>query len=319
MDPHLESSTEQPPSWWTRGRIAAVTAGGIVAVLIGVISIVVPIVAAVGDKQSSPQSVVAQGAGEPAVDRAIPAVSDGLMAVASDVTSDSRLIDSDWYAVPVDAPWHELWALPPVCTSMDIVDWIAAHGTPMLPQSLDTTLRNVATSGDDAVVSNIRAEGELTVPDKETVVVGGMKCRGAGDDGVFATMVLGVDPVAVFDACYDPYGSTWSCAGQSTQLPQPGDPVVFSLAPGQATTLHVRWTQSLDFVGRFVADVTVDGQSQTLDLSPGSADMVVPWVTYPERRLYFGGDSSTGAWCEDASGRTDECTVESWTQMVEGR
>ena len=316
MDPHRDSPIKQQPSWWTRGRVVAVAAGGIAATLIGVFAIVVPLAATAGEKQSSPQSVVAHDAGTPDVDRAIPAVSDGLMAVASDVRSDSRLTDSDWYAVPIDAPWDELWALPPVCTSTDIVDWIAAHGEPMLPQSLDTTLQNVATSGDDAVVSNIRAEGELTVPDRETVVVGGMKCRGAGDDGVFASMVLGVDPVAVFDACYDPWESTWSCAGQSTQLPQPGDPVVFSLAPGQATTLHLKWTQSFDFIGRFVADVTVGGQTQTLDLSPGGADIVVPWVTYPDRRLYFGGEGSTGAWCEDASGRTDECTVDSWTQMI---
>lgn len=319
MDPHSGSPTGPRESWWTRGRVIAVTAGGIAATLVGALGIVLPIVVAAGEKQSAPETVVAQGEGGAAAERLIPAVSDGLMATASDVTSDSRLADSDWYAVPVDAPWEEVWALPPVCTTSDIVNWIAAHGKPILPQELNTTLQNVATSGADAVVSNIRAEGELTVPPSDTVIVGGMKCRGAGDEGVFASMVLGVDPVAVFDACYDPYGSSWSCAGQSTELPQPGDPVVFSLSPGQATTLHLRWTQSLDFVGRFVADVTVDGETQTLDLSPGGTDLVVPWVTYPDRRLYFGGDGPTGAWCEDAAGRTAECTVDAWKQMIAAR
>jgi len=306
-------------SWWTRGRIALVAVGGVVATTIGVVSIAVPLIVASGARQSAPDTVVAEaaGAGMPEEEETlIPAVSDGLMAAAGDVSSDSVLVRSDWWAVPVDAPWDELFASP-ACVIGGAGEWISAHGTPIMPYEISTMLTNVATTGSEAVVSDIRAEGELTVPDAETVVVGVMGCSGGADEGVYAHMTLGVDPVAVWHECYDP-SKGWTCAGAAEELPTPGDPVRFAIQPGEATNLHLSWEQTLDFVGRFVATVTVDGESSTIDLSPGSEDLVVPWVTYPERRLYISYEASEH-WCESTPGaRMTACTAEQWRQIVAG-
>ncbi|MFD5224179.1 hypothetical protein ACFWHT_01020 [Microbacterium sp. NPDC058342] len=325
-DEGASSATTSPftRGWWSKRRLIA--AGSIAGTMIGVLAIVVPIAVAAGDRSTSADTVTvdtqdssSEGAGlaiaeDESSASVIEPLADGLSASVAGASADAQVVKTEWYSVPVDAPWAELWATPGACTT-EIVDWLEQHGRIMPPQKLTSYITNTAATGSMAKVSRIRPQGDLTEPPAETVVVGAMGCTGAGEEGIYATMELGVDPVAVFHPCYSAQAE-YSCAGSAEVAPIAGDPVTFDVAPGETRTVHLQWTQTMDFVGRFVATLEVDGNSSTIDLSPYGADLSYPAVTRPDDRLYFDID---GPWCQvGEEPRQEPCSLEAWLAVVNG-
>jgi hypothetical protein len=307
-----------------------VSVGSVVGVLIGVLAIVVPIVVTATDRTTAGDTIVVDSqfssdegeglAAEPDdVEDAKPAeliepVAAGLSASAGDASSSGFMIRSEWFAVPIDAPWAELYATPGACTT-EIVDWFKTYAKPVIPQEITSYITNSATTGAVATVSDIRAQGTLTAPPVPTVKVGATGCTGGGEDGIYATMALGVDPVAVYDDCYSP-SEPYPCTGSAEVAPTAGDPVRFDVAPGETRTLHLSWTQTMDFVGRFVAALTVDGTVSTIDITPDAVDLTVPALTRPDDVLYFDVD---GPWCEDGpETRHAVCDFDTWLAIVAG-
>lgn len=312
--------------WWSKRRLIA--GGSIAGTVIGVLAIVIPIAVAAADRPTAADTIAVdtqqsssggEGLAPEPDDDAVPdgviepiaaGLSNTILGAAGTDASVSR---SEWYSVPIDVPWAELWATPGACTPATF-EWLEQHGRVMPPHDFTSYITNMAGTGSVAKVSRIRPQGELTKPPAETVLVGAMACTGAGEEGLYATMQLGVDPVAVFHPCYA--DAEYSCAGSAENPPVAGDPVVFDVAPGETRVLHLTWTQKMDFVGRFVATLDVDGQSSTIDLSPSGEDLSYPAVTRPDDRLYFDMD---GPWCEDDGGeRNMTCGLDAWLAAVKG-
>jgi len=310
-------------SGWSKSRVIAV--GSILGTLISAVAIIVPLVVSSSERTTAEDGIKVEsqrssidGAGLAAADddaegaSAIEPVVAGLSSSVAGASSSGYSSTGEWYAIPVDAPWVELFATPGACTT-EISDWLNTHGRIMPPWMITASITNTATSGTTATVSRIRAQGTLTEPPVETVLVGAMGCTGAGEEGVYATMRLGVDPVAVFDDCYSPQAE-WPCAGSGEAVPIAGDPVSFPVPPGEARTVNLRWTQTTDFVGRFVATLEIDGRSSTIDLSPNGVDLDYPAAPQHDGQLYFGQD---GPWCEDgARVRNDSCGLDAWLAVL---
>lgn len=318
--------------WNSRERWVA--AGSAAGTVIGILGLVIPL--AVADRSASGDTVAVHSqvgdGGLVAADSRLEPVSAGLSASASGLTADTEKVTI--WAVPVDAPWHELFALH-VCevdsnwndTPRGLADtaaadaWIERHGVPTTPHHLWATITNTAGTG-VITVSAIRPQGALT-PAPDRVWVHQSQCAGRGDcsELINARIALGTDPVAVFG---DP--PIYDCGGSlSDVVAYPGDPVVFEVAPGQARPLYLTWTQTEDFVGRIVATLTASGQTSTLDLSPGNTDITSIAVNLPATLELGGGsfvdficdpDGNLPAGKQDPTNDISNCTLDQWLAMI---
>jgi hypothetical protein len=304
-----------------KGRLIVI--GAIAGTLIGVLAIVIPLAVAAGTSTSSTETLEVQSEDEAAAG-ADPNAGSGLEAVQAGLQAQALGASTEYsenegmplYAVPIDAPWEELWAIAgPAergCVVPEKIAWLEEHGVPMPPQKLFAAVVNTASAGSEITISEIRPQGELTAPQVDTVLVEYLMCVGGGEEGIYAHITLGTDPVAIFDNCYTEGDG---CYVPADGGPAPGDPVVFTVRPGETRSLHVSYDQSADFVGRFVATVTVDGQSSTIDLSPGAADIVAPAVTRPLLLLKM-TETLDAVKCSadqgDASSWIEACTLEQW-------
>lgn len=307
--------------------VARVSAGiAVVGVLVGVLGFAVPLIVAAGDRMTTEDTIDVDtqvssddGAGyepgdepEPEPGQVIEPVAEGLSTSVGGASSAAWPVSTDWFAVPTDAPWSELWARPEACVSEGAYGWLKEHGVPIPTSGIMSEITNSATTGSFVTIRDIRAQGRLNVPTVETVAVGVKRCVGEVVEGVYATLDLGVDPVAVYDSCYSPEAQ-WSCAGAAGVIPIPGDPVVFDVAPGKTRTLLLSWSQSVDFEGRFVATASVGESTWTIDLSPSGETILAPAVTRPDDRLYFDDDET---WCEADSVRQEACDLDSWLALL---
>jgi Protein of unknown function (DUF2510). len=321
--------------WTSRDRWVAV--GSAAGTVIGLVGLVVPLV--IVDRGASGDTIAVHSqlgddaglvAGD---DSRLEPVAAGLSASAGGLTAAGEQ-ELTW-AVPVDAPWEELFALH-VCeidssgdnlTARGEADtaaadaWIERYGVPTTPHHLWATITNTAGAG-AITVSAIRPQGTLT-PAPDRVWVTKAQCGGLGDcsDLINARIALGTDPVAVFgDPPFYECGSDFSDV-----VAYPGDPVVFNVAPGQARPLYLTWTQTEDFVGRFVASLAAGGQTSTLDLSPGNADITSIAVNVAAT-LELGGGTWTSFIC-DPDGNVpvaervygnhiEGCTLAQWLAMI---
>jgi hypothetical protein len=134
-------------------------------------------------------------------------------------------------------------------------------------------------------------------------------------------MTLGVDPVALYDDCYANYGECYFAGGTP---PNPGDPVVFPVRPGETRTLNLVYDQTVDFRGRFVATVTVDGEESTIDLTPGAADILAPVVTLPRPFLRIAGAPGDTFCTADADAEPivyqldgGDCALDVWLAILD--
>jgi hypothetical protein len=307
-----------------------VAAAATIGTLIGIASIVIPLVfvattrtTSVDSVQIDTQQASGEGAGLGASGSALEVVDPGLAPKALGAgVDDSRVDGFEEFVISVDAPWAELWAMIdpnfPGCVTPDQMEWLRTHGTVIPPHDLTMQISNTASSGSEVTVRDIRAQGSLTPPPGDTVAVSWYTCSGAGVDGIYAHMTVGVDPVALYDACYAQYED--SCYFSSGVAPTPGDPVVFGIRPGETRTLNLSYDQTVDFVGRFVATVEVDGEIATIDLSPGAADIVAPMVTRPQQHLRV-SSALDGMACtenrDDPAVWLEGCTLERWLEILE--
>lgn len=318
-------------AWNSRERWVAI--GSAAGTVIGILGLVLPL--AVADRAASVDTVgvdsqLGDESGLVAADDVLEPVGSGLLATAGGLTADTS--PQTIWAVPVDAPWEELFALN-VCElfsdgSFSEADtnaadaWIERHGVPTSPHDLYSYISNTAGSG-AITISDIRAQGSLT-PAPDRVWVSQQVCGGVGDCGISinAQIALGADPVAVFG---DPPTYDGCESGLVSDIvAQPGDPVVFGVAPGELRPLLLTWTQTEDFSGRFVATVTAGGQSATIDLSPGNAD-ITSLAVNGRATLAIGRGEWNGFVCDpdgnaegprDPGNSVDHCTLDEWLAMI---
>jgi hypothetical protein len=319
--------------WTSRERWVAV--GSAAGTVLGIVGLILPI--AVADRGASVDTVgvdsqLGEDGGLVAADAsALEPVSSGLSASAAGLTA-STWPQTVW-AVPIDAPWDELFALD-VCrltsdgnyneADTEAADaWIERHGVPSTPHRVYADISNTAGSG-SITISAIRPQGTLT-PAPDRVWVTQNQCGGRGDcsELIDARIALGADPVAVFG---DP-PTIDSCGSGSVSdiVAQPGDPVVFDVAPGQYRPLYITWTQTEDFSGRFVATVTAGGETSTIDLSPGNVD-ITSLAVNGRATLSIGDGNFEGFVCDPdgnaeaaarvAGNSTSPCTLTEWLAMI---
>ncbi|QNO36632.1 hypothetical protein H4J02_08975 [Protaetiibacter sp. SSC-01] len=308
-----------------------IAAGSIAGTIIGVVSIVVPLAVAASTTTSSTDTVAVtspgasegegdgdgSGAAGAASAPLLEPIAGGVGTNALGINVDRSLASGfDEYAVPIDAPWEELWSYQQNpdshCTDSRQLAWLQEHGTVIPPNFVTASITNTATSGSEIVVSDIRAQGQLTPPTTDTVRVGYYTCSGGGDDGIFAHLRLGVDPIAVYDDCY----TIGSCFSSDPVPPVAGEPVVFGVQPGETRTLNLVYEQTIDFVGRFVATVTVGGEKSTIDLSPDAADVVSPAVTRPLPYLYIAAMAEDTRCTADRTSSSQVCSLADWLAVL---
>ena len=329
--PEENPAESGPPSRRQLSKRQLVALASVGGTLIGLVAIVVPVAVTASILQSSTATVEVTsqdgsdgGQGLEAALPSLEAVQPGLSASALGANVDFAYANGVWdYAVPVSAPWAELWAAQSNddnCTTESQRAWLDTHGTMIPTPVVTSTITNTAAAGSDLIVSEIRAQGVLTPPIEDTVTVSWYACSGAGDDGIYAHLTLGVDPVALYDDCYANYGECYFAGGTP---PTPGDPVVFPVRPGETRTLNLVYDQTVDFRGRFVATVTVDGQESTIDLSPDAVDVIAPVVTLTKPRLRIAATPGDTFCTPDVDGQpivyTDgggDCTLESWLAIL---
>ena len=200
-----------------------------------------------------------------------------------------------------------------------VAAWLAQHGEQTPRRSLWAYFSNTAGSG-AITVSDIRAQGTLTpAPDRVWVYLGDCFGKGACELLINAKMALGVDPVAVFD---DPPLLDSCDPGRFTGVEAyPGDPVVFDISPGRTFPMFLRWTQTEDFTGRFVATVRAGGETSTIDLSPGNSDLTSLAVNVPARLgIGDGGGTFHCSTVDDqfaSPSITYSCTLDEWLATIE--
>jgi hypothetical protein len=308
-------------------RTLLVAIAGIAGTLIGAAGIVVPLVASAGTRSSSVDTVEVQhpaaGGSTGSVQAAdvVEPLQSGLATQVAGTSVDYANLSSSSYAVPVDAPWAELWRFETTngCNSEQQIAWLEHHGTLIPTPDLWTTISNSASAGSPVTIRNVRLQGTVTAPVGDTVTVSYPVCAGDLVPGIFAHITVGIDPVAVYDSCYAPdaYGTgILGCrVGDGDVAPVPGDPVVFEIVPGGIQDLHLSYDQVADFTGRFVADAEVDGKVSVIDLSPPGPDIVSPAVTRPAR-LSIGDPELTDCRQNSESEWVAGCTLEQWLAML---
>lgn len=322
-------------AWNSRERWVAI--GSAAGTVIGILGLIVPL--AVADRAASVDTVgvdsqLGDENGLAAAGDALEPVEAGLSASAAGLSTDAAAYVG--WAVPVDAPWEELFALH-ICevdSSWDFTArgeadtaaasaWIEQHGIQSPRQSFTATISNTAGSG-TITISEIRPQGTLT-PAPDRVWVTKPQCGGVGDcsDLLNTRIALGVDPVASFGDPPTIEGCELGILSDITA--QPGDPVVFDVAPGEYRPLYLRWTQTADFTGRFVATVTAGGQTSTIDLSPGNADIISPAVKVSAtldlgagewKRFICNPDGNIEAEVGYTDNSIDDCTLDEWLAMI---
>lgn len=313
--------------WTTRERWVAM--GSVAGTAVGILGLILPLALA-------PQAASVETVGVESYLGDVPT----LEPIAAELSARAAGLEAGSYAyptvaIPVDAPWEELFGLH-ICerdanwneTPRAIADWAAAeawlerYGEPTSPPYLGGAISNTAGAG-TITVSEIRPQGTLTpAPDRVWVSMG--VCGGVGDcsEAINAKIALGVDPVAVFG---DP--PFWDYCGGGTVsdiVGQPGDPVVFDIAPGQYRPIQVAWTQTDDFVGRIVATVTSNGERGLIDLSPDNVDITSLAVNNPATLLLagygeytFGCDpDGNGGEHADPNNTVKFCTLDEWLTMI---
>jgi hypothetical protein len=303
-----------------------VAIAGIIGTMIGVLAIVIPLIISAGARTSSAETVQVeqQGDGQPAglePASVVAPLQPGLQSQALGATVDESYLWSGSYAVPVDAPWAELWSYQSdECYTSEQIAWLERYGVEIPTPFLSVGITNTATSGSPITFRNIRLQGTVTPPTGDTVTVTYPTCIGDGVFGIFAHMTVGVDPVALYDECYAPdaLGLPSCYVGEGDTTPLPGDPLVFAIPPGAYHSLNLNYDQVADFTGRFVADVEVDGQVSTIDLSPPGSDIVSPMVTR-SALLSIGAVDLTDCRADDESAYIDDCSLETWLEILASR
>lgn len=307
--PPLSSSGFQAWLGTLWGKI--VTASAVLATAIGAVGIAVTVTESLGRNDTTVESLSV----ESEMERTGAAAVDGVG--MSRYEGDS----ADW-AVPVGAPFDEFFADsgeergPTGCTPSQLA-WLKGNGVPYTDNYLRVDLVNTATSGSRLMISEIRAEGELTEPDSGILLVSCRAGQGGEPLAQYARLALGTGENAVFgdilEGCEAPDGYCWYAG--TGQVGEAGMPVVFDIAPGEAATLVLRYDHAANFSGRFVATVSVDGVESTLVLTPNGEDIYAPVVTI--RSLKFVSDNGV-AGCELAgsdNGRAESCT-DNWRDLL---
>jgi hypothetical protein len=272
-DPSMAHPRRSLRGWLGTAWGRAVTLGAVLASAIGVVGIVLAVTEAAGRNDTTVESISVESEqveDEPAARSGLPAV-DG-------VSLDYYEGDRVHWAVPVDAPFGELLTAGGShagngCT-VEQVAWLEQYGIPLPVQLLRIDITNTATSGSRLVVSDIRAEGELSEPAVDVVMVSCERSIGGEPTPQYAELAIGTGEIAVYSEIEES-SRDW----YSDEAGEPGTPVVFDVAPGEAATLSLRYEHALDFRGRFVATVTVDGTESTLVLTPNGEDIFAPIVT----------------------------------------
>jgi hypothetical protein len=302
------------PAWLATVWGKVVTVAVVLATAIGVVGIVVAVTEAAGrnDTTVGSISVESQQVEEESAPRTGLASVDG-------VALDRYEGDPTTWAVPVDAPFGEFMtqtveeADDTGCTPSQLA-WLKEHGVPYGSHLLRVDLINTATSGSRLVVSDIRPEGELTAPETDVVMVSCQPGIGGEPLAQFATLALGTGEQAVFgdiqeDCITDPYYCWYAGTGETGV---PGTPVIFDIAPGEAAILVLRYDHAVDFRGRFVATVSVDGVESTLVLTPNGEDIYAPVITIED--VWLTSDNGVPGCLLDVTGPND-CTAD-WASAL---
>lgn len=304
-----------------------VIAASVAGVLVGLIAIAVPLIAGLGTRTSSASTVEVEQAGtDPASlasgdSSAIEPLQAGFGTTA--LGAQTYIWDpvSSHWAVPVEAPWGELWSLADtvVDCKLDsrIEGWLDEHGTRIRSSWLSFSITNTATDDSQVVLSDIRPQGELSLPVGDTIKVGYTdSCpSGGGDDTIYGHITIGVDPVAIYDSCYEAYEN--GCYFASEPRPVAGEPLVFAIRPGEFRGLAIEYDQVVNFQGRFVATVTAGGERSTIELSN---DVVATVVTRTDPYLDLTQLPNTVG-CVATGGDEGQiipgCSLDQWRSILE--
>lgn len=240
-----------------------VTAVAAVAVpVITVASVAIPLLASLGETESSAETVEVRG--EPAASEEVEAEAEPIGEI--DPPHEG---DIDWL-IPVSAPIETfpLDAAPgpdgytESCSEAEL-DWLEKHasrGTARQSSSFSLTLHNASTEGASMPLGNIRFEGE-EVP-SEAIIPFECPAGGRGASGGGQPLLIGVGGEEAR------YGEAVGAYGEDV-MPE-GSPVTLNLSPGEATGVTLVRDEGVDrqrrYEGRFLADV-VDGSGATVVLA----------------------------------------------------
>ena len=312
----LPETRRSLPKWLGTAWGKVVAVGGALATIVGIVAIVLSVTEAVGRNDTTVGSVSVDSE---VVDEA-PAPRSGVAAVEG-VGLEYYKVSGDYtsWAVPVDAPFGELLAATGGeyagngCT-VEQVAWLERYGVSLPNQRLRVALRNTATSGSSLVVSNIRAEGELSEPAVEVVDVSCSEPIRGEPIPQYAELAIGTGEVAVFSEIEE-YMRDWYVG--TGEAGEPGTPVVFDIAPGEAASLELHYEHALDFHGRFVATVTVDGVESTLVLTPNGEDIFAPIVTVNGVSVEIvGTELECQGWGTTVPGEQPVCDLAHWESAL---
>lgn len=241
-------------------------AAAIVLPLITAVSITVPVLASLGERQSSPETLQVSSASDPFADAEV---------IGEETTNryeryDPSRYQMDW-RIPTDAPietfplelkhnlefgWYE-------CSPQQL-EWLSEHAEPFSifspERSFDITVHNSASTGASLPIGNIRFVGEEvdSTPWLYFECPGG----GRGATGGVQLLLIGVDGEEAL------YGEPVAASGDDV-MPE-GSPVTLNLAPGEVSVITLTRDESVDMLrryeGRFIADV-LDGSNRTVVLA----------------------------------------------------
>lgn len=234
----------------SRTRRTIIAACGAGALLIGIVSIVVPLVADAGKTATSTDSVEVRSTAS--VAPAAPADAEAAVEVIGMVNTPlSGNGPANIWRVPVDAPFSSMPA-GDEC-GPDQIAWLVEHAEPAAPtgRSLHVQVRNTADESGAMSIDRIRADGELI--DGTQVVT--LQCAGIGEGGSqFIALPLDGSP------------AVWGPPTGWEENPQPeGAPATLNLAPGElAEILFLLGDATRRFEGRIVADVVAPGSGSVV-------------------------------------------------------
>ncbi len=241
-------------------------AAAIVLPLITAVSITVPVLDQLSQRQSSPETLKVLTAPDPFADAEVI----GEESTNRHESYDPSKYQMDW-RIPTDAPietfplelkhnveygWYE-------CSAKQL-EWLSEHAEPFSifspERSFDITVHNSASTGASLPIGNIRFVGEEvdSTPWLYFECPGG----GRGATGGVQLLLVGVDGKEAL------YGEPVAASGDDV-MPE-GSPVTLNLDPGEVSVVTLTRDESVDglrrYEGRFIADV-LDGSNKTVVLA----------------------------------------------------
>ena len=241
-------------------------AAAIVLPLITAVSITVPVIDQLSQRQSSPETLKVLTAPDPFADAEVV----GEESTERFESYDPSKYQMDW-KIPVDAPidtfplelsqnveygWYQ-------CSEQQL-DWLSKHAEPFSiyspERSFNITVHNSASSGASLPLGNIRFVGKEvdSTPWLYFYCPGGG--RGATNNAQLLLIGVGGEEAL--------YGEPVSASGADV-MPE-GSPVTLNLAPGEVSVITLTRDESVDrlrrYEGRFIADV-LDGSERTVVLA----------------------------------------------------